>query len=162
MHPHHPTSAGITVQGVGPRPAGLLVEAEAVIGAAAGRRNRATGRPYEEEHHYSRSVRYGGMVYVSGTTSVQLDEEVGAAFDAYGQTRQTLDWIRWGVEQQGLSLDDVVRTRSYVVGEENAEPVARGLREVLGRASPAATVVGVPALGRPGILVEIEATAVAP
>ena len=132
-----------------------------MIGAGELRQNRNTGRPYEEEHHYSRSVRVGEVVYVSGTTSVQLSEEVGAPFDAYGQTIGTLEWIRWGVERQGLSLADLVRTRSYVVGEENLEPVARGLREVLGAVGPVATVVGVPALGRPSILVEIEATAVA-
>ncbi|MCI0438687.1 MAG: hypothetical protein L0177_06095 [Chloroflexi bacterium] len=160
MHPHHPTSAGITVQGVGPRQAGELIEVEAVIGATESRRNLNTGRPYEEDHHYCRSVRVGDVVYVSGTTSVQLDEQVGSPFDAYGQTIQTLEWIRWGVENQGLSFGNVVRTRSYVVGQENVEHVARGLRDTLGGIKPAATVVGVPALGRPSILVEIEATAV--
>ncbi len=160
MHPHHPTSAGITVQGVGPRQAGELIEVEAVIGATRTRRNLNTGRPYEEEHHYCRSVRVGDVVYVSGTTSVQLDEEVGAPFDAYGQTLKTLDWIRWGIEGQGLPFSDLVRTRSYVVGEEDLEHVAHGLRERLAEIQPAATVVGVPALGRPSILVEIEATAV--
>jgi enamine deaminase RidA (YjgF/YER057c/UK114 family) len=148
------------VQGVGPREAGALIEVEAVAGATTARRNRATGRPYEEEHHYSRSVRVGDVVYVSGTTSVQLDEEVGSPFDAYGQTLQALEWIRWGIEAQGLPFADLVRTRTYVVGEENLEPVARGLREALGAVRPAATVVVVPALGRPSILVEIEATAV--
>ena len=73
---------------------------------------------------------------------------------------QTLEWIRWGVEEQGLSFGDVVRTRSYVVGQDNVEHVARALRETLGAIGPAATVVGVPALGRSSILVEIEATAV--
>lgn len=160
MHPGHPTAAGITVQGVGGRDAGILIEAEAVVGAKERRRNVNTGRSYEEEHHYSRAVRVGDVVYVSGTTSVQVGEEVGAPFDAYGQTLQTLRWIRWGVEEQGLPFRDVVRTRSYVVGEENVEAVARGLREMLGEFGPAATVVGVPALGRPSILVEIEATAV--
>ena len=160
MHPHHPTSAGITVQGVGPHEAAELVEVEAVIGATESRRNLNTGRPYEEEHHYSRSVRVGDVVYVSGTTSAQLDETVGSPFDAYGQTLQTLDWIKWGIEQQGLPFDDLVRTRSYVVDQENVEPVARALRERLSHLRPAATVVGVPALGRPSIVVEIEATAV--
>ncbi|OGG51059.1 MAG: hypothetical protein A3F84_19070 [Candidatus Handelsmanbacteria bacterium RIFCSPLOWO2_12_FULL_64_10] len=131
-----------------------------MAGAKEGRRNVNTGRSYEEEHHYSRAVRMGDVVYVSGTTSVQVGEAVACPFDAYGQTLATLRWIRWAVEQQGLSFRDVVRTRSYVVGEENVEAVARGLRETLGEFGPAATVVGVPALGRPSILVEIEATAV--
>lgn len=160
MHPHHPTSAGITVQGIGPRQAGELIEVEAVIGATQGRSNRNTGRPFEEENHYCRSVRMGDVVYLSGTTSVQLDEDVGSPFDAYGQTLQTLDWIRWGIESQGLAFEDLVRTRAYVVGEDNLEHVARGLRERLSHIAPAATIVGVPALGRPSIVVEIEATAV--
>jgi enamine deaminase RidA (YjgF/YER057c/UK114 family) len=92
---------------------------------------------------------------------VQLDERVGSPFDAYGQTFQTLEWIRWGIENQGLSFDDLVRTRSYVVGQENIEPLTKALKETLSEIQPAATVVGVPALGRPSILVEIEATAVA-
>jgi enamine deaminase RidA (YjgF/YER057c/UK114 family) len=133
---------------------------EAVVGAAESRVNVNSGRPYEEDHHYSRSVRAGDVVYVSGTTSVQLDEEVGSPFDAYGQTLETLAWIRWGIEQQGLSFRDTVRTRSYGVGQENLAPVARGLREILGEFRPASTVVGGPTLGRPSILVEIEATAV--
>ncbi len=162
MHPGHPTSAGITVQGVGSRDVAILIEAEAVVGASRERRNVNTGRTYEEEHHYCRAVRVGegDVVYVAGTTSVQLGEVVGSPFDAYGQTIQTLEWIRFGIEKLGLPFSDVVRTRSYVVGQENLEPVARALRETLGRYQPAATVVGVPALGRPSILVEIEATAV--
>ncbi|MSS70161.1 MAG: hypothetical protein EXS64_01585 [Candidatus Latescibacteria bacterium] len=160
MHPGHPTAADITVGAVGAREAGILIEAEAVVGAKEGRKNVNTGRPFEEEHHYSRAVRTGDVVTVAGTTSVQVEESVACPFDAYGQTLATLKWIRWGVEQQGLSFQDVVRTRSYVVGEENVEAVVRGLRETLGETGPAATVVGVPALGRPSILVEIEATAV--
>ena len=160
MHPHHPTSAGITVQGLGDPRMGELIEVEAVVGATEGRHNLNTGRPYEEDHHYCRSIRMGDVVYIFGTTSVQLEEQVGSPFDAYGQTLQTLEWIRWGIEGQGLSFGDLVRTRCYVVGEDNVEHVARALRETLGEIAPAATVVGVPALGRPSILVEIEATAV--
>lgn len=160
MHPHHPTSAGITVQGTGDRRVAEMIEVEAVAGAGESRVNVNSGRPYEEDHHYCRSVRVGDVVYVSGTTSVRLDEEVGSPFDAYGQTIETLAWMRWGIEQQGLSFADTARTRTYVVGQENLGPVSQGLNEMLGDIRPAATVVGVPALGRPSILVEIEATAV--
>lgn len=160
MHPGHPTAADIAVQGVGGRDLGLLIEAEAVLGATARRRNINTGRSYEEERHYSRAVRVGEVVYVSGCTSVQLDEEVAAPFDAYGQTLQTLKMVRWSVEELELRFGDLARIRGYVVGEENLELVARALRETLGPIGAAATVVGVPALGRPSILVEIEAAAV--
>ena len=138
-----------------------MMEAEAVIGAKERRKNVNTGRPFEEEHHYSRAVRVGGVVQVAGTTSVQMGEDVEGPFDAYVQTVSTLKWIRWGVEAQGLRFENLVRTRSYVVGEENVEPVTRALRETVGEMGPVATIVGVPALGRPSILVEIEATAVA-
>jgi enamine deaminase RidA (YjgF/YER057c/UK114 family) len=159
MHPGHPTAADISVSGLGRPELGLLIEAEAVVGAARTRRNANTGRPYEEERHYSRSVRVGGRVYVSGCTAVQLDEEVASPFDAHGQTAATLKTIRWGVEAQGLAFGDLARLRGYVVGEENLEPVARALRETLESSAVAVTLVGVPALGRPSILVEIEALA---
>lgn len=160
MHPGHPTAADIAVQGVGSRDLGLLIEAEAVLGAAHKRRNLNTGRPYEEERHYSRAVRVGEVVYVSGCTSVQLSEEVAAPFDAYGQTLETLKMIRWSIEGLELPFADLARLRGYAVGEENLEPMARAFREVLGAIAPAVTAVGVPALGRPSILVEIEAIAV--
>lgn len=160
MHPGHPTAADITVQEIASRDLGLLIEAEAVLGAAEKRRNLNTGRAYEEERHYSRAVRVGEVVYVSGCTSVQLDEEVAAPFDAYGQTLETLKTIRWSIEGLEFPFADLARIRGYVVGEENLERVARALRETLEAIGPAATIVGVPALGRPSILVEIEATAV--
>jgi enamine deaminase RidA (YjgF/YER057c/UK114 family) len=131
------------------------------VGAAKRRRNLRTGRTYEVEHCYSRSVRVGDVVYVSGSTSVNLKEVVDWPYDAYHQALQTLGVICHTVAAQGLPFRDVVRTRCYVVGEENLAAVARALREIFGGVCPAATVVGVPVLGRPEIMVEIEATAVA-
>ena len=73
---------------------------------------------------------------------------------------QPLDWVRWGIENQGFLFSDIIGTRAYVVGHENVAPVARGLKEILGEIHPTSTVVGVPALGRPNTLVEIGAVAV--
>ena len=73
---------------------------------------------------------------------------------------QPLDWVRWGIENQGFLFSDIVGTRAYVVGQENVAPVSRGLKEIIGEIHPTSTVVGVPALGRPNTLVEIEAVAV--
>jgi len=72
---------------------------------------------------------------------------------------QPLDWVRWGIENQGFLFSDIVGTRAYVVGQENVAPVSRGLKEIIGEIHPTSTVVGVPALGRPNTLVEIEAVA---
>jgi enamine deaminase RidA (YjgF/YER057c/UK114 family) len=160
MHPGHPGSAGITVSGLGAREVGLLVEAEGIRGASKARNNVWDGRTALEERHYSRSVSVGDLVYVSGSTSLVPGEIVRSPFDAYGQTLNTLETIRWSIEKQGLSWADLVRIRCYVVGEENLDVVAKGLREVIGQTQPAVTVVGVPALGQPRVLVEIEATAV--
>jgi len=73
---------------------------------------------------------------------------------------QPLDWVRWGIENQGFLFSVIVGTRAYVVGQENVAPVARGLKEILGEIHPTFTVVGVPALGGANTLVEIEAVAV--
>ena len=70
-----------------------------------------------------------------------------------------LDWVRWGIENQGFLFSDIVGTRAYVVGQENVAPVSRGLKEILGEIHPTSTVIGVPALGRPNTLMEIEAVA---
>lgn len=155
-----PGAAGITVTAVGDREIGVLVEVEGVRGAAQTRKNVWDGRTNLLRGSYSRSVGVGDVVYVSGSTSLIAGEVVRSPFDAWAQTIDTLETIRWSIEEQGQSWNDLVRTRSYVVGQENLEPVARALRETLGDIRPASTVVGVPALGQPKVLVEIEATAV--
>ncbi|MBI4219184.1 MAG: hypothetical protein HY682_03495 [Chloroflexi bacterium] len=159
--PGEPTSAGITVEGVGADGVTFMLEAEAVTGAGKSRRNHRTGRTFEVEHHYSRSVRVGDIVYVAGSTSLVVGEVVQHPHEVYGQVLDTLETIRGTIEAQGLAWSDLVRTRSYIVGGIARLPDAmRGLKEVLDGMGTAATVTGVPVLGRPEVVVEIEATAV--
>ncbi len=161
MAPGEPGAAGITMAGLNAPGVRFLLEAEAVRGAAGTRRNVRTGRTYEVEHHYSRAVRVGDVVYVAGTTSIVVGEELRHPGEVGAQVIGTLETIRWAVEEEGLPWDSLVRTRSYVVGGPvGLADAAAALREVLGSLDIAATLVGVPVLGRPGVVVEIEATAV--
>lgn len=168
-----PTSAGIAVEGVGPHDAVFMYEVDAVAGAGkvrpergsdtSLRRNVRTGRTYEILHNYCRSVRVGqrDVVYVAGTTSIVPGEIVQHPDNVAGQVRDTLAIVRWAIEQQGLKWSDLVRTRTYIVGgPEKLDEAADALNEVVGGLEAAATLVGVPVLGRPTIKVEIEATAV--
>jgi len=158
-----PTSAGIAVEGVGPRDAVFMYEVDAVAGAAKGRKNVRTGRTFEVEHHYCRSVRVGqrDVVYVAGSTSIIPGEVVRHPGEVRGQVFDTLETVRWGIEQQGLAWTDLARTRSYIVGgPEKLEEAAAALRDAVGGMAAAASVAGVPVLGRPEVVVEIEATAV--
>lgn len=160
-----PTSAGIAVEGVGPRGATFMYEVDAVAGAAKARNNVRTGRTYEVEHHYCRSVRVGqrDVVYVAGTTSIVPGEIVRHPDEVAGQVHDTLETVRWGIEQQGLAWSDLVRTRTYIVGgPDKLAEAAAALREAVGGMDAAASLVGVPVLGRPSVRVEIEATAVGP
>lgn len=161
MAPGEPAAAGITMADLNAPGVRFLLEAEAVRGAAGTRRNVHTGRTYEAEHHYSRAVRVGDVVYVAGTTSIVVDEELRHPGEVGAQVIDTLETVRWAVEEEGLPWDSLVRTRSYVVGgPDGLADAAAALRETLGGLSVAATLVGVPVLGRPGVVIEIEATAV--
>lgn len=161
MAPGEPGAAGITMAGLNAPGVRFLLEAEAVRGAAGTRRNVHTGRTYEVEHHYSRAVRVGDVVYVAGTTSIVVGEELRHPGEVGAQVIDTLETIRWAIEEAGLPWDSLVRTRSYVVGgPDGLADAAAALRETLGSLGAAATLVGVPVLGRPGVVVEIEATAV--
>ncbi|MBI2965585.1 MAG: hypothetical protein HYY34_05220 [Chloroflexi bacterium] len=158
--PGEPTSAGITVEAVDGAST-FMLEVDAVEGAAGRRRNLRTGRSFEVEHHYSRSVRVGDIVYVAGSTSLVVGETVRHPHEVYGQVIDTLETIRGTIEGQGLAWSDLVRTRSYIVGgPEKLEETIRALKSVLGGMGTVATVTGVPVLGRPEVVVEIEATAV--
>ncbi|MBI4306186.1 MAG: hypothetical protein HY678_07690 [Chloroflexi bacterium] len=157
--PGEPTSAGITVEGAGADEATFMLEADAARGAGKTRKNHRTGRTFEVEHHYSRSVRVGDTVYVAGSTSLIVGEIVRHPYEVYGQVLDTLETIRGTIEAQGLAWSDLVRTRSYIVGIAKLADAARALKTVVDGMGTAATVTGVPVLGRPEVVVEIEATA---
>lgn len=157
-----PTSAGIAVESVGDT-GSFMLECEAVQDASSGRKNLRFGRAYEVDHNYCRSVRVKGhdVTYVAGTTSVVIDEVVRHEFDVARQIEATLETVRWAIEEQGMGWSDLVQARTYVVGgpDRVAEAVAK-IGEQLAGMNVASTVVGIPALARPEVVVEIEATAV--
>lgn len=122
--------------------------------------NISSSSPWEDVFGYSRAVRAGPHVHVSGTTAFGPDGELVGAGDIAAQTEQCLVNVRAALESAGASLADVVRTRIYVTDAAQWRAVADVHREFFDTVRPAATLVEVARLIAPELLVEIEADAV--
>lgn len=124
------------------------------------RQKISSGGPWEESVGYSRAVRVGDQVFVSGCTAARADGTVSGVGDPYAQMVQAVAVIETALAKAGARLSDVVRTRSFVTDISQWDAMSRAHRELFHDAMPAATVVEIRRLIHPDMLVEVEADAV--
>lgn len=124
------------------------------------RENIVSGTPWEEKVGYSRAVKLGPFVHVSGTTATDALGDVVGKGDPYKQTVHALNNIKVALQAAGATMEEVVRTRIYVTNIEHWEAVGRAHGEFFGEIKPASSIVEVSRLIEPEMLVEIEAEAI--
>jgi enamine deaminase RidA (YjgF/YER057c/UK114 family) len=126
------------------------------------RENIRSGAAWEPKVGYSRAVRIGRLVAVSGTAPVGDDGELVGAGDAYAQARRCIEIIEKALHAAGGGLQHVYRTRMFVTDIDQWEAIGRAHAEAFGAAPPATSMVEVSRLIDPGMIVEIEADAMLP
>jgi enamine deaminase RidA (YjgF/YER057c/UK114 family) len=154
-----PASTLVQVNGLA-RPTQLVeIELDAVDGAGAAGQRISSGGPLEDVYAYSRAVRVGDRVFISGSTALRAGGVEGPG-DMYRQTRATMDTILRALAEAGGSPGDIVYTKTFLTDLGQAADYTRAFVEALGDVRPVSTLLGVPALVHPELLVEIEAEAV--
>ena len=136
------------------------IELDAVDRAGATGRRISSGRAIEDEYAYSRAVRVGDRVFVSGSTALNARGVVEGKGDMYRQTRSIMDTIFMALEQAGATREDLVYTKTYLTDLGRAADYTRAWLEALGDVRPTSTLLGIPALIHPEMLVEIETEAI--
>ena len=120
--------------------------------------NYSSGAVWEETVGYSRAVRVGDLIEISGTTSIDGDKVLGAG-DPYEQSKLIIEKFSSVLNEAGGSLSNIIRIRIYVVNIDHWENISKAYSEYFRDIKPAATMVEVSALITPELLVEMEATA---
>jgi enamine deaminase RidA (YjgF/YER057c/UK114 family) len=155
-----PASTLVQVVGLA-RPEQLIeIEFDAVDGAGAAARRISSGRAIENEYAYSRAVRIDDRVFISGSTALTARGVVEGVGDMYRQTRSTLDTIFQALAEAGGSPADLVYTKSFFSDLSKMADYTRAWLEAFGDVRPTSTTLGIPALLRPEMLIEIEAEAI--